>query len=264
MISNWMRIFQNNTDYSLANADKSTTIVVDGTSVVIAKKAAFNNFFIWMDTLNVVNLNLTLSYWSGKEWTNVVDLMDGSEGLTKSGNLQFSPNRKYKWSKVCDTSENGPSELNFTTIYDVYCLRIDFSETPTAGAAIKEISYKFTEDSDLLALDTDLDEFLPSFGQTDWIPQILTASMEVVIDLKKKRLIEDEGNVLRLEDVSQPTAYKALFLIYLSLGESYKDRRKEIKKLYDESFAGIYTFDKNNDGVVSNNEVAVNSGKMYR
>jgi hypothetical protein len=265
MLTQWIRLIKDSTDVSLDNQG-SGTIAMDGSSptLYLGKKAPFNNFFMWFDTVNSNSVTMTVEYYDNNAWVEVVDLLDGTSGATQSGVVQFSPDRKNRWSNVDDSSEKGPTELSSFTIYDMYWIRITFSGDLSAGTALQEINYKFTTQEEVLLRDNDINEFLTSFGQTNWLPQILSASLEVANDFKKKGLISDEGQILRFDDVSMPTVYKTLFIIYLNLGESYKDRRKEINDLYEKSFVGIYTLDKNSDGFESKNERSISSNRMER
>ena len=217
-----------------------------------------------MDTVSASAGNISMSYHNGADWVPVVDLLDGTSGFTKSGVIQFSPNRNTRWDMAEDTAQDGPSDLNSFTIYNLYWIKIEFGSALDAGTALKKITYKFCTDAELEDYDSDIDEFLTAFSQSDWTPQILTASLEVVDDMKRKGLIVDSGQVLRLGDVARPTAYKTLLIIYLSLGDAYADRRAEVKELYKNSFSGVYTIDRNNDGLASKRETAVLSGRMHR
>jgi len=265
MLTQWIRLIKNSSDVSLDNQG-SGTVSMDGTvSLYLGKRIPFNNFFMWLDTVNSNSVSMTIEYWGGSDWTSTVDLLDDTEGMTKTGVVQFSPNKKVRWSVVSDTSDgNAPSELSSFTIYDLYWLKITFSGALSAGTLLQQLTYKFTTQEEVEIKDNDISEFLTSFGQTDWLPQILNASIEVAQDFKKKKLIIDEGQILRFDDVFILTAYKTLFIIYLNLGDSYKERRKEIADLYEKAWTGVYTLDKNNDGVVSSSEMSVSSNRMER
>lgn len=263
MLKEWIRIIRNAHDYSIDNQGDGV-IAMDGIApIYIGKKAPFNNFFIWADIVNATDSIMKVEYFDGKAWQEAVDVLDESVGLTQSGIVQFSPNKKYNWARVSDTSE---TDVGFAglTIYDMYWLRVSFSVALDAGTTVKQFAYKFTDENELLSKDIDLNELLTSFSQTDWTRQIIAASVEVVKDMKIRQIITDECQILRFEDVFLLTAYKTLFIIYLNLGSSYKEKREEIIKLYENSFAGIYTIDKNNDAMVSRNEININSTRMTR
>jgi len=265
MMAQWIRLVKDTTEVSVQNGRESDTIAIDGTPILyLGKKAPFNNFFLWMDTLNISASNIQVSYYSGKTWVSAVDILDGTDSMIASGVVQFSPNKNHRWQKTADTSDETGSGLESFTIYDLYWLKIEFSVALDAGTTLKKVAYKFTDEEELKDYDSDIDEFLTAFGQVNWTNQILKASIEVANDFKKKGLITDDGQLLRFDDVTLPTAYKTLLLIYLSLGDSYKDRRDEIKKLYDTSFKGIYSIDKNKDGMESASESNVSSGQLTR
>lgn len=264
MLTQWIRLIQDTSDISLENQGPNS-IAADGSHVYyVGKKAPFNNFFLWLDTANTNSVSMAVSYWDGNAWIPVVDLLDGTFGASQSGVVQFSPNKDNQWQIEDDTSSNGPTGLDTFTIYDMYWLKVSFSGDLSASTTIKQLNYKFAEDADILMKDTDINEFLASFNQTDWTPQILQASIEVANDFKRKKLILDEGQILRFDDVAIPTAYKALFIIYLNLGSSYKEKRDEIAKLYDSSYTGLYTIDRNNNAVDDLGESNFSTNTMFR
>ena len=265
MLTQWIRLIKDTTDLSLDNQGGGGVAMDGGSTYYIGKKAPFNNFFMQFGTANINSVAMTVSYWSGSEWVEAVDLLDGTVGASQSGVTQFSPHRTNLWKKTQDTSESGaPTELSTFTIYDMYWLKVEFSGDLSADTELTTLSYKFTDSAEMLRRDVDINEFLTAFGQNDWLPQIMSASTDVAIDLKRKNLITDEGQLLRFDDVAIPTAYRAIFLVYLNLGEDYTDRRKEILKLYNESLAGIYSLDKNSDGHLSSSEMEISSGRFYR
>jgi len=261
MLNQWLRLLLNNSDISLENQGGGVIAMEGATSLLIGKKAPFNNFYMEFGTANSNTVEMNVEYWNGREWINAVDILDGTYGADQSGVVQFSPDKDHSWQRVDDSKDEG---ITTAIIYDMYWIRVTFDDVLSVGTTLSKIAYKFTTDKELLLKDSDINEFLASFGETDWTKYILDASVEVARDFKKKNIIKDEGQILRFDDVSQPTVWKTLFNIYLNLGESYKERRKEINDLYEKSFVGNYSVDKNNDGVLSKREMAVNSNRFHR
>lgn len=213
-----------------------------------------------------VKSKIRLQYWSGREWTDVVDIMDGSskQGVTlsRSGNVLFScDNDKNGWSKVSDTSKDtAPAELRNVKIYGLYWLRITVDDDVHPDTTLNELSFCFTGGDKLRGVKAEVDKFFDAFkkGKTDWIPETIMASKMVVTELKKAGLVLGPQQVVRLDDFWLPTTYKALWLIYSSLGPAYLETANQMAHEFYKNFnVNNITVDENRDGKV--NEVEINS-----
>lgn len=282
MLTNWIRVIRKDdsvyTDYSLLNDNESTSITTDivasEDAIYIGKVYPFNNFYIWIDTANALTSSMSISYWNGKQWTNAVDILDGTSSsgktLAQSGLVQFSPKSSDRWSKVDDTSTvsaNSPTDLNGFTIYGLYWLKITFTNDLTINSKIKRIFYLFTNQQTLEAIDSDVPNYLTSAfpTQNSFNRQLFTASKETLLYLKAKGILLNEGHILRIEDVYLSVAWRALSIIYFSLGKDYVDRRIEAIKMANESInIPKMTLDKNQDGFIQEQEIDSNSGGITR
>jgi hypothetical protein len=248
MLFDYIRVFKDAaglTDMSLDNQDESATIDAAITTtgyIYVAQKVPFTNMFMWVNTANTTTATLAIEYWDGTQWRQGVDVLDGTSSggktLARSGNVNFTLKDDYSWQMVADTNDSvAPTELQSLTIYNCYWLRISVSANMSAGTNLKELAYAFTSTQQLNDFDVEISGFYESFatGKTDWIPEILSASKLLVIELKKQGLIMGSGQVIDLEDFYIPCTYKALEVIYFNLGPSYAEKRKVVAEEFKKS-----------------------------
>lgn len=276
MLLDYIRIFKFDgsslTDQSLLNQDDSSTMPLNLDTddyLYIGQRFPFTNLFFQMDTVNGVTGSISVDYWDGKQWRAGVDVLDGTKSstipLAKSGNLSWSVNHDYGWQIVNDTTDSSaPSGLASVYLYDTYWTRLSVDNAVSGSCDAKEIGYAFTTSSQLKSIDVEIDGYLSSFesGKTDWNPEIMTASKQVVTDLKRLGLVIHSGQIMELDDVWLPATYKTLALIYFNLGPSYNDKRAAVENMYKNALNNRrYTFDSNADGKLDKREI---SGQVRR
>lgn len=270
-MSQWIRVFFSDngtlTDYSLESSNKqafSVPMVAAEDFIYVGQQFPFNNFHLEIGTANDQASNMTVQYWTNKEWLDMVDILDGSKSsgntIAQDGVVQFSPDRQTTWSITSDTTEGtNPPELTSIELYNLYWARIKVSTDLNASTTIKQIAYAFCTDEDLTALDPEINDFLTSWksGKTSWLEQIKVASRMVVSDLKSRSLILHSGNIIRFDDYNLPTAFRTLANIYSVLGENYKDRRDwAIERYKAELEIKRHTVDIDRDAVEDRGEVS--------
>ena len=282
MLYQWIRLFFSDngtlTDYSLENQSEVDTVPlamdISQDYFYLGQHYPFNNFFVQVDTANAVSNSITIQYWGGKntEWVDAVDIIDGTKSggasFAKSGVVQFSPNTTNVWHEVSDT-RNEPQPLGLETIdiYNMYWIRFKFTVNPTGGAAVNRIAYAFTQSQQLDNIDVTIDQFLDSFesGKTDWNNEIMTASLQLVYDLKRRGLIIHQGQVLRFDDVSMAADLRTLMLIYRNLGPGYQTKLEQTSREYDNALSLTrFSFDQNQDGFLSKGELFNSIAKLVR
>ena len=273
MLSNYIRIIHSDNgttnDYSIANANSndsySAPITTAEDYIYIGQYYPFNNFHVEMgSTVNDVVGDLSVHYWNGNDWEAAVDILDGtssaSKCLSQSGVVMFEPNRNAVWNYIDDTSSSSmPSDLQGYTIYGLYWLRISCGSTLTAGTVLKGISYAFTNNDTLVALDPDINDYLTAWGgvgKLDWNEQIRVASTMMAAKLKRKKIIYERQNILRFDDFYLPTAYLCLANIYTVLGPSFAEKKASaLTDMNDLLSIGNYTVDKDGDASQSRDEL---------
>jgi hypothetical protein len=254
MLFQWIRLLRKDdsvvSDYSLDNQDDSlefnAELIVGEDAFYLGKRMRFNNFFVHLGTANASSVNMKVSLWDGSEFVEANDVLDASKGLKQSGVVQFAPDENQVW-QIEDTDDI--AELSDYNIDNMYWIKIEFDASVDAGTTIKEIGYAFTTSQQLKQIDACVDDYLSHFNQSDWIPQIMLASLELAIDLKARGLIVDEGQIIRFDDFSLAAAYKSIELIYFNLGPDFDERRKIIINKYKHSLkTRRMTIDLDGDG----------------
>lgn len=263
MLNNWIRILYNDngtfTDYSLDNSNTSATftaaLVNDEDYIYIGKYYPFNNFYLQVDTANTNAATLNIDIYDGTSWRSCVDILDGTSSggktLAQSGIIHFEPNKNYGWQRIADSSDSyAPTEMqDEVTIYNLYWMRFKVSADLSAGTLIKRIIYSFSNDANLLAYETKINNYLTAFGLSNWNDKIVTASQEVLNYLRAMEIIVNEGQIIRFEDVLIPTTYKTLSVIYNDLGKSYEDKRDYYENKFKETMVlPNMTIDSNMNG----------------
>jgi len=289
MLYEYLRLFKYDgtsfTDYSLANQEEAIDLTPALTStdyLYMAHNFPVTNIFPYVgDTVNTAAANIKIEYWGGQGngWIEAVDILDASAlagvPFTRPGNIQWVTDNGYSWNRIADSSENyAPAELQTlasaqkVTLYNTYWMRISYDSDLDAGLKIKEISYAFTTTQELDNIDVEISCFYEAIGgvsKSDWIPEIMTASKMLVIDLKHLGLIDAREQVIRFDDVFIPATYKTLDLIYMNLGPSYIEKRKELRKLYDDSLdVDRFTFDSDMDGELDSRELQGSIKRLVR
>lgn len=280
MLAQWMRVFYSDngvlTDYSLAaqNSDDIPLALVSAQDYVyVAQYYPFNNAFFQTKTVNALASAISVQYWTGKIWANARDVIDGTKvsgvSLARSGVVQFSPDRDEQWQNVDDTTNsNAPVELSALEIYDLYWMRFKWSADLSLTTEVSNIGYSFCTDEMLNAIDSEINNYLTPWGgvtKTNWIEQIMLASQHVIFDLKAKGFIVAPGNILRFDDVSLATCYRALAIIYGRLGEPFRVRYQDALNSYAELISvKRFTFDANSNARVDKQEISSSVGGLVR
>lgn len=279
MLKRWIRVFTEVsgtiTDKSLASQSGdgfNCNFAVSGDHLFIGQYFPFNNFTLDFETANVSGASPTIEYWDGANWVDTVDVLDGtaSGGATfgKHGTIQWSPDKDYAWTRVSDTFDESGMGLSSLKVYDLYWLRVSSATPLSPSTKIRELRYKFCEHSDLVKVDPEINEYLQAWGgasKTNWNEQIFEASDNIISELKERKLILHEGQILRFDDVTKACVYQTLMLIYSQLGPSFQVKFDYFEKLYKQHLGDKrFTFDAARDGMVSPSEISMTVGMGVR
>lgn len=262
-------------DQSLQNQEDASTTLLDINAaqdcLYIGQQFPFNNLYIKSSVANALASNITIEYWDGSNWVFAVDILDGTKNgvstFARSGCIQFSPNFHNRWQLVYDTSEANvaPSELTTVTIYNLYWIRIKFTGNLTPTTASKKICYAFTTHQQIGKRDSTLVNYLPAFNVTSWEDYIISASQDVISDLKRMNLIIDRGQVLKIEDVSSATDWKTIQSLYFELGGDYQINYTNATRRYEEAIdLKSFSFDMNKDAYQQPIETDYQQARMSR
>lgn len=231
-----------------------------GDSIIIASDFPFNHLFIKLGTVkNIIPANMTVSYYAQGGWTQVVDLIDETNGLEQSGYIEFTPNKNVFW-KICDSDEIAGIS---TVIYEKYWTKIEFDATLTEYVDLSFVGYKFCDDSDLYSeypiFDDNTMRTVYKSGKTDWEEQEIKASSLIVLDLQKKGIILAPEQILDRKKFIGAAVCKTAEIIYSAFGNDYVNQKKDARIEYDNRLnLSQYNVDLNNDGILNQSE------KVYR
>jgi hypothetical protein len=280
VITQWIRLItKDDTTYankSFDNEDDSTEIaaalVAADDALYVGKLRPFNSFYNWIGTANTNASVMSIATWDGSAWRTAAEVIDGTstsgKTLAKSGGVLFVPDKDYAWSFVDDTSNtsDSPTELQSFTIYDLYWARITVSADLSSGTTIKRLFYSLTTVQNMEAIDNELSNYLTALGQTDWEKQIFAASLHVLADLKARKMLGNEGQVLSLDGLAEPTAYKVMAMIYFNLGDDYANKRTEALAMYNDLMRNdLLKIDQDSNAILGTDEQANwSSGRAYR
>ena len=242
-----------------------------GDTLYIGTDVPFNHTYIKMGT--TVNLNssvITLQYWDGKEFVNTVETIDETNGFAQNGYITFVPNKDNRWSREdTDDLDALNTLLGNTVIYDKYWLKMTVNVTTTADLDFDWMGQIFSDDFDLESEFPDLTRtnVKTAFksGKTDWQEQAVIAAGVIASDLKERQIIEHDGQILRREQLRLASVQKTAEIIMSAFGADYDDDRRKAREEYKSRLkTGIFTVDKDNDGIVDLNEQALRTGFMKR
>lgn len=258
MLHQWIRVIGKKgavfTDLSIANSDDAQTWAWDFDAVYIGKQFPFNNFHLWVDNPNATLEKMKISVWDGNDFELAADVLDASASVSKNGIIQFTMDEHTSWSR--GDSEDMPEIAAGPKIYDLYWMKIEFDSPIDIATTVKQLSYAFTDERFLTVLDNDIDLYLSPLGQTDWIAQILMASMQTAIYMKSNGLIIDEGQIIQFDDFYVSTAYKTLELIYFNLGPDFDEKRTMAQKMFISNLkTRRLTIDRDMDGKIDRTDM---------
>lgn len=265
-----MRFFHNNDEITsnTERLDSSTYSLtyLSGDYIYVASDFPFNHLYLKLGTVKnlVPSTAMTVEYY-GTSWNSVVELSDGTFGLSDSGFIDFTPNRNYGWSLATDSTVVGISK----TLYDKYWTRISFNQNLTASIDLSFLGIKFSDDNDLFSEYPVFNDsnFLAAFkaGKTDWEEQEIKASSLIIDALKKKNVIVAAEQVLDRKRFIGSSTCKTAEIIFTAFGNDYLEQKKAAKEEYSKRLdLSQYNIDKDNNGILTPSEVVQSQGWLCR
>lgn len=199
----------------------------------IGSRLPFNNLYIKLKVPNTTTSEMTVQYYSNG-WTDVVELIDETDGLKQSGFINITPNRDTSWVKQTDSSTI--SGLETVTIYDQYWLRISFDVALDVTTELDWLGSIFSDDNDIAAEFPDLikTSVLTSYeaGKTNWQEQHVKAAQILEHDLINRGIIDGSENILDRSWYRDASVQKAAEIIFGAFGDDYIDQRKLAREEY--------------------------------
>jgi hypothetical protein len=280
MLTKYLRLFKHSGVFNastnpLVDISLNDGITVNFDTLYIAQHYPFVNLFLLMDVLNTQTTKLKIEYWINNEWKQAVDVLDATEGLKKTGMLQFSTRNHYLWHEITETdddSQSCPTEFKGLYVNNCYWLKISFITTggyavPDATTKIKKIGYAFTTTDYINSIDIEAPNYYESIlaGKTNWVNEIMHASEEMIHDLKRIGFIKSAGEIIEFDELYLACAWKTLSHIYFQLGKGYADNRELMNDKYEKALGSkALSFDNNRDGKLDRRELNATSTRMSR
>ncbi len=177
------------------------------------------------------------------EWSQAVDTLDYTAGMTASGVVQWTPDFDKSWGLVTDSARDINALAGGPTIYQSYWMRIRFASTATF--TLEYIGQKFSADVDLFQEYPILQnqQILSGWksGKTTWDDQHLLAANYISKTLVQRGLTFTNNQILDIASLRSPSVHKAAHIIFSGLGA--RNYAEEIK-LAAENFEKAMTQDK--------------------
>jgi hypothetical protein len=240
--------------------------------IYIGARMPFNHIYIKMGAVvnAVISCAIRVEYFDGVLWRDVVEVIDDTNQLTKSGVIQFTPNKRYSWTRR-STKDEGEvvAGLDTITIYDRYWLRISFTQDLTPAVEIDWVGNIFAEDMDLYG---EFPEFAKAafkagfkLGKLDWFEQHAIAGKLVVDELSNLGVIQDKGQILDWRNFTLAAVSKCAEVIYNSMGDDYLDQRNSAREEFKARVSKRNALtDQNNDAIEQPDEVVNTTGWLSR
>jgi hypothetical protein len=236
----------------------------------IGSRLPFNNFFIKVVEANDVETEIKIENWTNRQWRPVVDIIDGTDSLAKSGVIEFTPDREYSWERTNTNylSDKIP-ELKDVVVYDKYWLRFGFNDALTPDMSVSFIGNLFSNDEDLKVEYPDLmrANVLEAFekDKEDWEKQHIKAADIVIKDLIDMGVIQDKGQVLNWRDYTDAAIHKVAEIVFNSFGDDYTDNSVAARREYQDRISKrIHRVDRDRDAIESPAESFNVTGFMTR
>lgn len=251
---------------------ESSLSITSDDNLYIGTRLPFNHFFIEIEDGNA-ELNkpeFTIETWDGDRWRQCFDIIDGTNGLSQSGHIEFTPDREWQWWRYDTNYSNSVIEdLKNFKIYDKYWLKISFSENLSENIKIKYIGNKFSDDVDLKLEYPDLlrTSVLEAFetNKTNWNGQHFRAAEIVIKDLIDIGVIEEKGQILNWRDYTDAAIHKVAEIAFNSFGSSYTDNSVTARREYQDRISKrIHRVDRNKNAIEDPEESFNITGFMNR
>jgi len=268
-------IFKDNLTLTNVSEELSNVFTGSVNSVIVSAEDAiylgsphpFNHRYIQMGTANTNSCTISVYIWNGQSWVAAVNVQDRTSGFTANGILSWTKDKNEVWGE--EYSSENISDISTIKIYDCYWVKLTFSANMSAGTSLKYIGYKFCEDYDLGGEYPDLvlSDTLTAFtsGKTNWIEQEVLASEDIILALKKKRIIYSQNQIFDWTLFNRACVHKTAEIIFRSFGDDYKDNKEDASKEFYKSFGGIdFGIDKNEDGELDVDEKVRSAGLTRR
>lgn len=265
------RVIYGSTDISVAvnnfRSANAAFAYTTGEYLYIGSILPFNNLWFETGVANTEATNLSLSIWWGNAWESAVDILDETDGLTKTGRINFSTNRLKGWD--IEQTTDDVAGLEAFEIYWRYWVRLSWSASFSNTTTIAYVGQKFSDESSLYSYYPDLSQtdVLTGFkaDKTDWKEQHYMAAEHIVMDLKKRDIIKSRGQLLDWSLFQEASCHRVAEMVYTAFGRPYFDQLLEARRSYSNAMnLKNYSVDLNQDGNLSHYERKITTNFVTR
>lgn len=236
-----------------SSGTKALTFTASEDAIYIGSRLPLNHIYFKLSSVSSINASMSVQYYDGNAWVNMVELIDETAGLSSSGFIQFTPDRLKGW-MMRSTNYAGESVLGLTsvTIYDLYWLKVTFASDFTATLAW--VGNLFSNDADLgveypdLVRPATISNYKP--GKTNWEEQHVRAAQILVDDLINKNVICGPSQILDWREFTNAAIHKTAEIALNAFGDDYVENVVSARKEYNGRLSKrLYRVDRNNDAI---------------
>lgn len=247
------------------NSDPLVLNIDETAAVYIGYHLPFASRYFYVTVANAVAAtSLTVEYWNGSAWTAVDDLID----QTSSGGITLAQSGFISWQNPGDWQPSAQTGVDADV--ELYWIRLKVNDQITATTAVQAILNLFSDDNMLRAYYPELitdTRYLPA-SRTNFLEQHQMAKDLVVLRLKQRKVIEEEGQVIDVNEVAVAATHACAWMILNPIATSDETRaqRDDAQKNFDNEISLLnFSVDENKDGAVSSSERdSIRSMRIYR
>lgn len=216
---------------NLYSGDKTFDYVAGQDFIYIGARLPFNHIYMKLGAVvnAVLSAVMKIEYYDGIQWREVVEIVDDTQVLSRSGIIQFTPNKRFKWvARSTNDAGEKVTGLESVVIYDRYWLRISFSVDLTPAIALSWVGNIFASDEDLYVEFSEMKKQAfktgHTVGKTDWFEQHAVTGKLIVNELANQGVIVEKGQILDWRNYTLAAVSKCAEVIFNNMGDDYVDQ----------------------------------------
>jgi hypothetical protein len=264
-------------DYFNNNANAFGYVVTDD-FLYLGSRFPFNELYFKFGTANTATETLSIAIWDGTQFSAAIEVNDGTEtggaSFAQDGYISWVPDKSKGWARDDTVDSSGTENIpNFgtTTIYDHYWVRFAFSGSLDAGTTLAWIGPLFSNDDDLGIEFPDLVRTVTMNGWDDtgsksnWQEQHVFAAKEIIKELKERRTIVHQSQILFKKDWTAAAVAKVAEIAFRGMGKDFEEDRMDATKLFASRInRSIGLIDRDKDAQIDRHEIEHVQGKLTR
>jgi hypothetical protein len=207
-----------------------------------------------MGTANTNTVTVSISQWDGTSWVAVDDLVDQTNGFKNSGFMSWQNQDEWVAKNI------SPMDSDI----ELFWIKLTVSGSLSAGTTLQAVLNLFCDDGILRAYYPEIisdTRYLPS-SRTDFLEQYQAAKDLVVLRLKQRKLIQNEGQIIDINDVAVAATHAAAWLILSPIAGNDAVKAMAdaaLEKFNNELSSLVLGIDQDKDGIVTEDERSLTS-----